>query len=134
LIAQVYVAMEPLWAPAIALGVTLPLLLLPNGRLRSRRWRLAVWVSVTGATLLMAGVVVPRELASVPLANPFGLGGVAGTVANWVEGVGQVLYVGSLAAALVCVALRFRAAGGWSASSCAGSPPGPLAPWSDCWP
>ena len=27
------------WAPAIALGVTLPFLLLPNGRLRSRRWR-----------------------------------------------------------------------------------------------
>jgi hypothetical protein len=28
-----------IWAPAIALGVTLPALLVPNGRLRSRRWR-----------------------------------------------------------------------------------------------
>ena len=27
------------WAPAIALGVTLPALLVPDGRLRSRRWR-----------------------------------------------------------------------------------------------
>jgi hypothetical protein len=26
------------WAPAIALGITLPFLLLPDGRLRSRRW------------------------------------------------------------------------------------------------
>jgi hypothetical protein len=50
LAAQVHVAMEPLWAPAIALGVTLPLLLVPDGRLRSRRWRLAVWASVSGAT------------------------------------------------------------------------------------
>ena len=39
-LAQVHAAvLEPLWAPAIALGVTLPLLLLPNGRLRSPRWR-----------------------------------------------------------------------------------------------
>jgi hypothetical protein len=30
------------WAPAIALGVTLPALLLPDGRLRSRRWRVVV--------------------------------------------------------------------------------------------
>ncbi|HWD46226.1 MAG TPA: hypothetical protein VHM23_21380, partial [Actinomycetota bacterium] len=27
-----------IWAPAIALGVTLPALLVPDGRLRSRRW------------------------------------------------------------------------------------------------
>jgi hypothetical protein len=27
------------WAPAVAMGVTLPALLLPDGRLRSRRWR-----------------------------------------------------------------------------------------------
>jgi hypothetical protein len=40
------------WAPAIALGVTLPALLLPNGRLRSPRWRLVVGMSVTGITLI----------------------------------------------------------------------------------
>jgi hypothetical protein len=112
LTAKLYAASEPLWAPAIALGVTLPLLLLPDGRLRSGRWRLAAWASVTGATLLLAGVLVPRQLTTVPIANPFGLAGVAGTVANRVEGVGQLLYLGSLAAALICVVLRFRASRG----------------------
>ena len=43
LVAQVVVASGDLsWAPAITLGITLPALLLPNGRLRSRRWRLVV--------------------------------------------------------------------------------------------
>ena len=41
------------WAPAIALGVTLPALLLPNGHLRSRRWRLVVASSVTGVVLVI---------------------------------------------------------------------------------
>jgi hypothetical protein len=41
LVAQVVVTTGDLsWAPGIALGVTLPALLLPNGRLRSRRPRL----------------------------------------------------------------------------------------------
>jgi hypothetical protein len=53
LVAQAVVAAGTLgWAPAIALGVTLPALLLPNGRLRSRRWRLVVITSVTGAALV----------------------------------------------------------------------------------
>src|SRR5688572_1714405 len=48
------------WAPAIALGVTLPALLLPTGRLRSRRWRLVVVSSVTGAVLAtVAGGLAP---------------------------------------------------------------------------
>src|SRR5512132_2771450 len=32
-------AQVTIWAPAIALGITLPALLLPDGRLRSRGWR-----------------------------------------------------------------------------------------------
>jgi hypothetical protein len=35
------------WAPATALGVTLPALLLPDGRLRSPRWRVVVVATVT---------------------------------------------------------------------------------------
>jgi hypothetical protein len=113
LAAQVNVAVgEPLWAPAIALGVTLPLLLLPDGRLRSRRWRLAVAASVAGAVLSMASSVDPGQLTATPIANPLGLAGTAGTVAQVLSQVGSVLHVGSLAAALVCVVLRFRSSRG----------------------
>jgi hypothetical protein len=35
------------WAPAIALGITLPALLVPDGRLRSPRWRVVVATAVT---------------------------------------------------------------------------------------
>jgi hypothetical protein len=119
---------EPLWAPAIALGVTLPLLLLPDGRLRSRRWRMAVWASVAGATLSMAAVVEPGQLVSTPIANPLGLEGVAGTAAGALATLGGLLHVGSLAAALVCLVLRFRSSRGterqqlrWVAAGAAGA-------------
>jgi hypothetical protein len=70
------------WAPAIALGVTLPALLLPDGRLRSHRWRVVVATSVAGATLaVVAGSLAPGRLESTPIDNPFGLPGPAGTIA-----------------------------------------------------
>jgi glycerol uptake facilitator-like aquaporin len=47
------------WAPAIALGVTLPALLLPNGHLRSRRWWLVVIASLTGSVLITWPPPVP---------------------------------------------------------------------------
>ena len=47
----IYIAGDWSWAPAIALGVTLPALLLPNGHLRSCRWRLVVVTSAAGATM-----------------------------------------------------------------------------------
>ena len=42
-----------IWAPAIALGVTLPALLVPDGRLRSRRWRVVVATAVAGPALFL---------------------------------------------------------------------------------
>jgi hypothetical protein len=110
LLAQVNAAAtEPLWAPAIALGVTLPLLLLPDGRLRSPRWRWAVAASVAGGVLTMVAVVEPGQLVSTPIDNPLALDGPAGAVAGALASLGSLLHVGSLAAALVCLVLRFRA-------------------------
>jgi len=40
-----------IWAPAIARGVTLPALLVPDGRLRSRRWRVIAATAVAGLAL-----------------------------------------------------------------------------------
>jgi hypothetical protein len=101
------------WVTPIALGVTLPALLLPDGHLRSPRWRLVMAASVAGIILiLVGGSVAPGPLQNLPIDNPFGLGGVAGTVAWAVTYTGVVLHWASLVAALVCVVLRYRASRG----------------------
>jgi hypothetical protein len=123
------------WAPAIALGVTMPALLLPNGRLRSRRWRVVVAASVTGVAMTMlAGSLTPGPLDNLPVAaNPFGLAGPAGTVAGVLAVIGVVLHTASLPVAAVCVLLRFRASRGverqqmrWVAAGAAGGVAGLL--------
>jgi hypothetical protein len=105
-----------LWAPAIALGITLPFLLLPDGRLRSRRWRVVVGATVAGvAMFVVGGSLTPGQqwtVEPIPIDNPFGLGGVAGRVAAAVTLAGLALYAVGLLAALVCVVLRFRASRG----------------------
>jgi hypothetical protein len=114
LVAQVVVASGDLsWAPGIALGVTLPALLLPDGRLRSRRWRLVVASSVTGAVLtVVAGALAPGPLEEMGIDNPLGLAGPAGNVAAVLTIVGILLHWLSLPPAAVCVVLRFRSSRG----------------------
>jgi hypothetical protein len=46
---------DSLWALGLTLGVTLPLLLLPDGRLRSRRWRVVVVAGVAGTAMEVVG-------------------------------------------------------------------------------
>jgi hypothetical protein len=93
----------------------MPFLLLPDGRLRSRHWRLVVAAAVVGmAMFVVGGILFPGQTSNDPGAidNPFGLAGVAGRIAMVVTISGLVLYAVSLPAALVCVVLRFRASRG----------------------
>jgi hypothetical protein len=108
------VAGEFLWAPGVALSITVPFLLLPDGQLRSRRWRAVVVTSVTGAAMVLGfGSVLPGRLSDeTPIANPFGLGGTPAAVVTVGFAIGLALHVGSLLAALVCVVLRLRASVG----------------------
>jgi len=109
----VYIAGDWSWAPAIALGVTLPALLLPNGHLRSRRWRLVVVTSAAGATMAtLAAALVPGPVEKLGVDNPFGLAGPAGKVAAVLTIVGTLLHWLSLPPAAVCVVLRFRSSRG----------------------
>jgi hypothetical protein len=124
------------WAPAVALGITLPALLVPDGRLRSRRWRPVAAAAVVGPVLgMVGGSLLPGQLEETvrPIANPFGLAGMAGTVAPVVGFSGLVLWAASLPAALVSLVLRFRAARGterqqlrWVAAGAAGAVAGLL--------
>jgi hypothetical protein len=104
-----------IWVPAIALGITLPFLLLPDGRLRSRRWRPVVATTVAGVAMFVVGAsLTPGQQWTdpIPMDNPLGLGGLPGRVAAAVTLAGLGLYAVGLLAALVCVVLRFRAARG----------------------
>jgi hypothetical protein len=108
------VAGEFLWAPMVALAITVPFLLLPGGHLRSPRWRVVVATGVTGAAMVLGfGSVLPGRLSQqTPIANPFGLAGPAGAVATALFAVGLALHIASLLAALACLVLRFRASRG----------------------
>ena len=134
-LAQLAVALSPFgWAPAIGLGITLPALLLPNGRLRSRRWRLVVITSVTGFVLaIVGGALAPGPIEEMGIDNPLGLAGPAGDVASVLTIVGVLLHWWSLPPAAVCVILRFRSSRGverqqmrWVAAGAAGAVAGLL--------
>jgi hypothetical protein len=123
------------WAPATVLGVTLPALLVPDGRLRSRRWRPVAATSMVAAVLVvMGGGLAPARLEDLPIANPFGLVGPAGDVAAMLAGAGYLLWVATMVASLACVGLRFRSSRGverqqlrWVAAGAAAAVAGLLA-------
>ena len=101
------------WAPATVLGVTLPALLVPDGRLRSRRWRPVAATSMVAAVLVVVGGgLAPAQLEDLPIANPFGLAGPAGAVAGLLANVGTLLWVATMVASLACVVVRFRSSRG----------------------
>jgi hypothetical protein len=106
---------DSLWAVGICLAITLPLLLLPNGRLRSRRWRVVAVAAVVGTTLELVGWVLsptPMTQTLVPVAKPFPLGGWAGTAAGIISWVGWGVLFACVPVAAVCVVLRFRSSRG----------------------
>ena len=106
---------DSLWAVGICLAITLPLLLLPNGRLRSRRWRLVAVAAVVGTTVELVGWVLSPTLMTqtlVPVAKPFPLGGWAGMAAGIISWVGWGVLFACIPVAAVCVVLRFRSSGG----------------------
>jgi hypothetical protein len=102
-----------LWAPGVAFGITLPFLLLPGGRLRSRGWRVVVVTAVTGAGIVLAaGSLMPGRLEETSIANPFALASPAGMVATVLFDAGLALHAASAVAALVSLVLQFRASRG----------------------
>jgi hypothetical protein len=106
---------DTLWAVGITLAITLPLLLLPDGRLRSPRWRVVAVVAVAGTAADVIGWVLssdPMTQTVVPVAKPFALGGWAGEAAGTLSWIGFALLFASIPAAALCVVLRFRASRG----------------------
>jgi hypothetical protein len=76
----IYALSSWLWVPAVGLVGTYVLLLFPDGRLPSRRWRPLAWLSGMMIVLLSASIFL-RPLEGHPgVRNPFGLEG-----APWVQ-------------------------------------------------
>src|SRR5436190_15529632 len=100
-----------MWGVGLGLAV-LSLLLFPDGRAPSRRWRPVVWLAVVG----LAGFVVGAGfgtpfISGTHTPNPFAVGGAVGHVLEGLQGAfGLVAVSGALA--LVSIVVRFRRARG----------------------
>jgi hypothetical protein len=127
---------DSFWAIGIALAITLPLLLLPDGRLRSRRWRVVVVACVAGTAMNVVGWWLspgPMTQTLEPVAKPFALAGWAGSAATTMTRVGFALTFATIPAAALSVVLRFRASRGverqqlrWVAAGATVAVAGPL--------
>jgi hypothetical protein len=101
-----------IWVPAVGLLGTYVLLLFPDGRLPSRRWRPLAWLSGAVILLLSVGVMLaPGPLDNLAgVRNPFGIEG-----AEWLTAGAYVLLpllpLCMLASSLSLV-LRYRRSGG----------------------
>jgi hypothetical protein len=127
---------DSLWAVGLLLAVTLPLLLLPNGHVRSRRWRVVAVVAIAGTAVdVLAWSLSSKPMTQTirPVAKPFALGGWAGEAATTVSWIGWAVLFASVPAAALCAVLRFRASRGverqqlrWVVAGAAAAAAGPL--------
>jgi signal transduction histidine kinase len=108
------------WAIVATLVVFIPLFLLfPNGRLPSRRWRPALWLTIAGpAVAIVSFALTPgrltgafADLTSVTVMNPLGINAMAGPL-NALTKVGGFACVIAAVLAGASVLARFHVASG----------------------
>ena len=86
------------------------LLLFPDGRLLSRRWRFVVWVNLIAILLIFAWNFEPGLIESLGLlkvANPFGVAG-AGALLKALGEIGFFLVLAVAIAGAISLVIRFR--------------------------
>ncbi len=93
-------------------GVLLPilviLLLFPDGRLMSPRWRIVLGgILASGAILILTALVTPGPLGDTTIENPFGVSSLEPLV-DPVNTVSSVILLTSALASVVAVVLRYR--------------------------
>src|SRR3990170_3807829 len=102
------------WVPAVGAAGTFLVLLVPDGKLPSARWRPVAWAAGASiAATVLAYSLKPGRLydAPVPVGNPVGLEGLGGLL-DVVGGIATLALVASILAALVSLVVRFRRARG----------------------
>jgi hypothetical protein len=97
--------------PIIFALIAFVLLLFPDGRLLSRRWRVAVWVNLVAILLLFAWDFEPGTIEAtfghLKVANPFGVAG-AGALLNTLGTIGLFLVLAATIAGAISLVLRFH--------------------------
>ena len=96
------------WMPLVIPYLTFLLLLFPNGRLLSRRWRIVAWCAGLGFTISLAGAVLtPGHLSDYPtIRNPYGVKGLGDPL----QGLGALLLLVAVIGSPWSLVLRFRRA------------------------
>ena len=107
----IYALAQWLWVPTVGLIAIYLVLLFPDGRLPSRRWRPLAWIS--GAVIVLVSVtqgLLPGPLPDFGgVRNPLGLEG-----QSWVEGAANAIFVPFLLcilASTLSLILRYRRSG-----------------------
>ena len=103
------------WIPNALLPITFPLLLFPNGRLASPRWRPIAWAAglgTVGITFAVAFYPGPQQtLSNAWDPNPFGVSGSVEGIQALALVVAPLLLVGVIGS-IASVVVRFRHANG----------------------
>jgi hypothetical protein len=102
-----------IWVPGVGPAMTFGLLMFPDGRLPSRRWRVVGWLSVVALVTLACGsAFTPGPLSDYPeINNPVGLAPLEGSVLED-GGFGWGLLSASVVLSAVSIAVRYRGATG----------------------
>jgi signal transduction histidine kinase len=98
-----------IWIPTTMLPLTFLLLLFPDGRLPSARWRPIAWSAGLGLTLYIVSTALhPRPPTNPnPRLNPFGIPGIAGVLDQLGIVIFPLLLVGTFGT-LAALVVRFR--------------------------
>jgi signal transduction histidine kinase len=101
------------WTWVVGLGgLPFVLLLFPDGRLPSRRWRVVGWVAALGALSLGLGNMLTPRLVDYPgIANPVGVEAIVGTPLEE-GGIGWLLFLVAIPGSAAAMVVRFRRARG----------------------
>jgi hypothetical protein len=102
-----------IWVPGFAPTLTFLLLLFPNGRLPSGRWRLVGWLALAAITILGFGMAfTPGPFVDYPkVTNPLGLAPLEGSFLEG-GGVGWLLLPASVVLSASSMVVRYRRARG----------------------
>jgi hypothetical protein len=111
-----------IWIPNVLLPVTFPLLLFPDGKLLSTRWRPIVWAAGFGLFSVIIGMAFhpgPLEIMGMNGSNPYGISGGETVISALLTLAVPLLLVGVFGS-IASIIVRFRCAVGIERAQLAG--------------